>query len=95
MSNLYYSKDKPKGKGKVSVMPNLDKAIDIMYGPKGGPEDVKVVQSYLRAIKYLDEGGVDGHLGDKTVGAIRRYQLNTSKERIWNKMSDTLGNIFD
>ena len=86
--SIYYSKEKPKGSGKTSVMPNLDKAIDLMYQPGADSKDVKVVQGYLRVIGYLDEGGVDGDLGDKTVGAIRRYRLNTSKQRLWDDIKD-------
>tara|TARA_R100000234_G_scaffold68078_1_gene41640 strand:+ start:251 stop:709 length:459 start_codon:yes stop_codon:yes gene_type:complete len=55
------------------------------------------IQEHLVKIGYLEEGDVDGFMGPRTEGAIKRYEYNkpTALEEVWHSMKNMDFNFFE
>ena len=97
---VYYSAIKPKGVQDTLTFQQKewDLANSLLSAPEAGEAQVRKVQKWLTGIGYLDKGEIDGFLGQKTRGAIKRYRINfndhTSDFNVWQTIKGKLDNMF-
>jgi len=94
--SIWYSKAMPKGMGEQTVY-NRDEYKLINRGNLSDidNETMLKVQRKLISLGYLDPGEDDGFKGPRTLGAIKRYNFNTSDDRIWDSMNELKDNFLD
>ena len=94
--SYYYSKALPEGSGETTKYNKEDAALLATgLGLDVSNEQITTVQRKLISLGYLDPGDDDGYKGDATIGAIKRYNNNTSNAAMWETVIDFKDNFLD
>mgnify|MGYP003680481243 CR=1 FL=1 len=94
IDEVYYSSQMPKGKiddWPYEYDPDLYKTMHTAH--KADNDSLKVIQKELSSMGLLEKEQVDGYMGEKTQGAIKRYLLNTQPS-MWQALKESDLNIF-
>ena len=92
---FFYSATMPQGMGDKTKYDSAQ-ADTIRQVLRSGvtPEQVLAAQELMIRLGYLDPGMNDTHLGEKTMGAARRYEDNVSGDLLFDAIKGRFDSIF-
>tara|TARA_R100000458_G_C8026630_1_gene83992 strand:- start:130 stop:453 length:324 start_codon:yes stop_codon:yes gene_type:complete len=91
----FFSAAMPQGEGgKLKFDPMQADTILAVLRSGVTPEQVIAAQELMVRLGYLDPGMDDTHLGEKTMGAARRYSSNYSSDLIMETLKKKFDSIF-